>query len=214
MKKFLSFAAVLCVLFINYSCNETPPVSSNQEENTASTLAKVNFPQADYFLVQYSSNENDFVNTVNSIGGVVEETHPEIKVAKVSGLTDNSAALLEKKSGIKSVTRDILVQWVSPETNVVEQSIGSDESFWAYQWAPSAIHAPEAWDAGFTGQGVRVAVIDGGIASNHIDLKDNIDLTASKSFVDGFNFDQDAGIFGMRHMLPVLLLQRTIVLEQ
>ena len=88
-----------------------------------------------------------------------------------------------------------MVQWVKPGNTVEQQSIGSDESFWAYQWAPQAIHAPEAWEAGFTGQGIRVAVIDGGIASNHIDLKDNIDLATSKSFVPGFNFNEDTGTF-------------------
>ncbi len=197
MKKLIIFSIVLFSVLLFYSCNEMPPVSSteNQDAKTVSQLAKVNFPTADYFVVQYTSSDNDFLNVVKESGGVVDIIHPEIKVAKVSNLTDKKAASLEKKKGIKSVTRDLLVQWVKPEQNVTEQSIGSDESFWAYQWAPQAIQAPEAWDAGFTGQDVRVAVIDGGIASNHIDLKDNIDVAASKSFVPGFNFNEDVGTF-------------------
>lgn len=197
MKKFISFAAVIFSILLFYSCNEMPPVSSNenQDANTVSPLAKANFPAADFFVVQYTSSNNDFLNAVKESGGVVDIIHPEIKVAKVSNLTDKTAAKLEKEKGIKSVTRDLLVQWVKPEKNVIEQSIGSDETLWQFQWAPEAIHAPEAWDAGFTGEGVRVAVIDGGISSNHVDLEDNIDVAASKSFVAGYNFNEDEGTF-------------------
>ena len=63
------------------------------------------------------------------------------------------------------------------------------------------IHAPDAWDAGFTGQGVRVAVIDGGMSANHLDLDGNIDVTASKSFVEGLDWYQDASTF--RHATHV-----------
>ncbi|MBV1848885.1 S8 family peptidase [Catellatospora tritici] len=45
------------------------------------------------------------------------------------------------------------------------------------------IGAPEAWAAGYTGKGVKVAVLDTGIDVNHPDLKDQIDGTAS--FVPG-----------------------------
>ncbi len=196
MRKLFFLSVLLVSAFIFFSCQEAPPVSSQiNDNNLPSSLGKVNFPLADFFLVEYNTNENDFSNIVKNAGGTVEALHPEIKVAKVSGLSDKTASLLEKKAGIKSVSRDYMVQWVKPDVNVVQQSIGSDESFWKYQWAPQAIHAPEAWDAGYTGQGVRVAVIDGGIASNHVDLKDNIDVAASKSFVPGYNFNEDTGTF-------------------
>lgn len=40
-------------------------------------------------------------------------------------------------------------------------------------WGVEAIHAPEVWDDGYTGQGVVVAVIDSGI-DGHPDLVPNI----------------------------------------
>ncbi|MEU0598891.1 S8 family serine peptidase [Streptomyces sp. NPDC006393] len=45
------------------------------------------------------------------------------------------------------------------------------------------IGAPEAWAAGYTGKGAKVAVLDTGVDADHPDLKDRIDGTAS--FVPG-----------------------------
>jgi subtilisin family serine protease len=48
-----------------------------------------------------------------------------------------------------------------------------------------AIDAPGAWDAGVTGKGIRVAVIDTGISTTHPDLVGQIDFAASASMVPG-----------------------------
>jgi lantibiotic leader peptide-processing serine protease len=70
-----------------------------------------------------------------------------------------------------------------------------NETFINLQWNIKAVEAPAAWDAGFDGSGVRVAVIDGGIYSAHQDLDGNLDVAASRSFVPGFAFNQDVGTF-------------------
>ena len=41
-------------------------------------------------------------------------------------------------------------------------------------WGADLINAPEAWNEGYTGEGVIVAVVDGGVDYNHEDLRDNI----------------------------------------
>lgn len=41
------------------------------------------------------------------------------------------------------------------------------------QWYLNAVNAPEVWEAGFTGEGVVVAVIDSGVNYLHSDLDDN-----------------------------------------
>ena len=41
-------------------------------------------------------------------------------------------------------------------------------------WGADLINAPEAWNEGYTGEGVVVAVLDGGVDYNHEDLQDNI----------------------------------------
>lgn len=47
------------------------------------------------------------------------------------------------------------------------------------QWNVEAVHAPEAWAEGYTGEGIKVAVIDSGVNTNHNDL----DIEESISFV-------------------------------
>ncbi len=53
---------------------------------------------------------------------------------------------------------------------------GDDDFFFDLQWGHDAIDAPEAWDAGFKGEGVRVGVLDGGFDLTHPDLVDNINF--------------------------------------
>jgi subtilisin family serine protease len=133
-------------------------------------------------------------------GGDIAAKLPQIGVVVAMSADPDFAKKASKIKGVKTVVQDELVQWVNPricedEGSIKALSIGSDETFWPYQWAPKAIYAPDAWDAGARGAGVRVAILDGGIASNHLDLDDNIDFAWSKSFVPGYAFNEDVGDF-------------------
>jgi subtilisin family serine protease len=66
---------------------------------------------------------------------------------------------------------------------------------YAFQWAPRAVDAASAWQRGYTGRGVRVAIVDGGLSATHPALAGNIDRAASKSCVSGYGFDEDVGEF-------------------
>ena len=110
---------------------------------------------------------------------------------------------LKTERGIRAVAMDTVVQWIDPTERVQlaeaapdrsrlrGASIGSNETFFASQWAPRSIHAEEAWDAGARGTGARVAVLDGGLNNSHIDLNTSVDVGSSKSFVPNFAFNQD-----------------------
>jgi subtilisin family serine protease len=50
------------------------------------------------------------------------------------------------------------------------------------QWGHTAVRAVEAWNAGVTGAGVRVCVLDTGFDMNHPDLVDNINQELSIDF--------------------------------
>src|SRR5688572_4380577 len=91
-----------------------------------------------------------------------------------------------------------MVQWQHPimDYSVEETAINpTNDTFYPIQWAHQAVQSPAAWAAGCTGQGARVAVIDGGIFAAHPDLDANVDTACSASFVPGQPFNNDTGTF-------------------
>lgn len=131
-------------------------------------------------------------------GGTVTFRHGETGV----GIVVSSAPdFLEKALASHAFTEgaeDMLIQW-QPPIEVVKFDDAAvtpdDETFYFLQWHLDAIHAPDAWNAGFTGNGVRIAILDGGMPAGHIDIAPNLDFTASASFVPGFDFDEDTEEF-------------------
>lgn len=155
--------------------------------------------QAEQTYVLTAAQWGDAQNAaVNEAGGVVTFSHHDggIGLATSSDPDFLDRALASNK--FTDVAADQVVQWQMP-TQTVELGESAvtpgDETFINLQWNIRAIEASGAWDAGFDGSGVRVAILDTGIHSAHIDLDNNIDFTASKSFVPGFKFNQDIGTF-------------------
>ena len=56
-------------------------------------------------------------------------------------------------------------------------------------WNLNSVNAPEAWQAGHTGEGVVVAVIDTGVNINHSDLDDNVWVNSGEIAGDGIDND-------------------------
>jgi len=141
---------------------------------------------------------------VAAAGGTITSRFDQIGVALASSDDPGFSLKAGKIRGVATVDEDMVVQWVNPE-RVVEAgeiseevsvtpdaTFGNAETFRRVQWAPDAIHAGEAWDAGARGAGARVAVLDGGIRDTHIDIAPRLEVAHSTSFVPGqpFNFDQ------------------------
>ena len=153
---------------------------------------------------------------VAAAGGRLTTVIPEIGVAFAEPLAAGFASSAATIAGIESVVPDVMLQYTEPDAerqvsaeaafygaisgvSVDAEALPSEtafgETFYSFQWAPRAVQAPEAWDAGHTGQGARIAILDGAIYSDHLDLKDNLDVAASASFVPGFAYNQDTGTF-------------------
>ncbi|HSB55252.1 MAG TPA: S8 family serine peptidase [Gemmatimonadales bacterium] len=156
---------------------------------------------------------------VTEAGGAVVSTIPAIGVAVATSASPDFSTRAAAGAGIESVAEDQVVQWISPNERVIEagevsgedvgqSSHGNNETFFNLQWAPRAVHAPEAWDAGHIGTGVRVAVLDGGLNNLHIDLNGSVDVAHSRSFVSGFAFNQDVGTFShATHVAGIIAAQ-------
>ena len=68
--------------------------------------------------------------------------------------------LMERQTGVAYVERDMPVY----------ASKIPEDPLYAYQWAPSAIHADDAWDITRGAPSVRIAIVDTGINYTHEDM--------------------------------------------
>ncbi len=128
---------------------------------------------------------------VAKTGGTLVTTLDEVGVA-VAEFANRKDAKAMKVHGF-TVMPDVELNWL-PDVEIVEldesmmasvEHIGSNEPYYGYQWYLPHIKADVAWDAGYTGLGARVAIVDSGIYYYHPDLMGNIDFAAGATFVPG-----------------------------
>ncbi|HEY3085165.1 MAG TPA: S8 family serine peptidase, partial [Candidatus Dormibacteraeota bacterium] len=121
---------------------------------------------------------------IASFGGSITDVYPEIGIAIASSGDLAFAANASTIAGLQSVAKDATFDLDTGTVGYPPTST-DDDRFFNMQWALAAIHAPDAWNAGARGAGVRVAVLDTGIDVNHPDLRANLNLALSKSFLPG-----------------------------
>lgn len=144
---------------------------------------------------------------IEAAGGTVTASMDAIGVAVASSSDPDFRNRAAKLAGVRTVSVDRIVEWVSPSENSgieteadalsdvsAAAAVGSMERFRKLQWNVDAVSAPGAWAAGQQGAGARVAVIDGGINSTHIDIASNLDAARSRSFAPGA-YNSDVGAF-------------------
>ena len=149
-------------------------------------------PEQNYIL-SFARLPGDVAEEIEAAGGRVRGVLTEIDAVLVSASPD-ALASIEGVKGFSAAIPDVSVDWLPEiqEVSLAADHIGEDEWFFdAYQWDMMAIDAPGAWDAGFTGAGVRVAVLDTGIDVLHPDLASNLNVALSTSFVDTEPFIDD-----------------------
>jgi subtilisin family serine protease len=148
------------------------------------------------FIVSSQSWGKKQERAVDKLGGKVTFSHKATGIAFID--SDNPDFIENAKANkiFLEAFADESVQWQKPMNNVEASTIDPALEFlYPLQWHLPAIDADDAWAAGCTGAGVRVGIIDGGIFSDHPDLIPNLDVSASRSFVPDYGFDEDVGPF-------------------
>ena len=144
---------------------------------------------------------------IHRIGGTVDFSHAASGIGSASSADPDFLKVMMKSGAFSKGSTDMMVQWQEPanEQEFTEEAVTpGNETFINLQWSITAIEASGAWNAGYDGTGVRVAVIDGGFCPTHVDLAPNLDVAHSASFVPGFTFNQDVGNAGtFRHACHV-----------
>jgi subtilisin family serine protease len=126
---------------------------------------------------------------VQSLGGRIVRTQPDISVVTVTGLSDAATAVIANRSDVDGVQRDSAIRMIPPRAQVIGQpvTVQTDQSgaffFPTFQWNMRQIKADKAWLVTNQGKGALVCILDTGIDPNHIDLQGKVDLGISTSFV-------------------------------
>ncbi len=150
----------------------------------------------DYLIVAKGQGRGsaDLDDVVAAAGGAITAKIPEIGVVVATSDNPNFLKQVVRSARVQQAAEDIEVPWINNEPNI--EAVESDlqvtgvnsEPFWGYQWNIRQIHADQTAAAGDLGWGViraRVAVLDSGITSTHLDIAPNLNVALSKSFVPG-----------------------------
>ena len=176
--------------------------SSSRHWSVATVIAVA----ASFIILPATASAADYVLTaphwgkkqeaaVAAAGGTVNWSHAKAGIASISSDNADFLAAVSGNNAFQSAGEDMMVQWQDP-TPIEADITPNDETFYfPYQWNMPAMNAPEAWAGGCTGEGVRIAIIDGGIDPTHPDLAPNMDTSCSASFVPGEDYDSDLGTF-------------------
>jgi subtilisin family serine protease len=156
------------------------PASLETDLLTAGGTLTATIPQIGLAIAE--SERADFADAVRLEG--VEAVRPDVPMTASGGAAPEAMALAGESL---STLASALVDPPIPP--------GGDPLS-GLQWALRAIQAPEAWALGYSGRGVRVAVLDAGIQSTHPDLSPNLNKALSTSFVPGETYDGPPGPHG------------------
>ncbi|HZE93857.1 MAG TPA: S8 family serine peptidase [Gemmatimonadales bacterium] len=167
---------------------------SLQLATTASLSSSIELVPGQY-MVMFKGNgiPQSFATDVAVRGGTVVSSYPKLGIALVSGISDNAAAALSKRTDIQNFEQDALFSLDDPADLLVEAApdavVASPASpsaafFFPRQWNMRAVSANAVWATGRTGSAtVTVAILDTGIDYLHTDLNGRVDLSRSVSFV-------------------------------
>ena len=137
---------------------------------------------AENYLVIGNGNSlgDNFAADVEAAGGSIVASYP-------FGVAVISADAAGFRLAGRTVVQDVGFQIEAPAIQVMAEAgyppnSGDDDFFFDLQWGHNYVGAQEAWNAGNIGQGVKVAVLDGGFDLDHPDLAPNINLALSADF--------------------------------
>lgn len=148
--------------------------------------------KTDSYLVISQTNKlpDGLVKSISKVNGSITRSMPQVGIVAVKSDDPAFISKASKIKGIQSVIPDYKRMRIDPPTmeqNMIAEAdnppvSGDDDFFFDLQWGHDAVDAPEAWEAGYRGNGVQVAVLDGGFDLDHPDLAPNINYELSMDF--------------------------------
>lgn len=191
MKDTLSTILVLAGAALFVGCGPQDKAAPMGQQEHGLTSAKT------YVLMAGSWTQKRTDAVIHADGQVVY-SHGPTGIGIATSPAPDFLRKVQASGRFVGVAEDRLIRW-QPQTQSLPLKktdvTPQNNSYFHVQWNLQAMAAPRAWSAGCTGNGVRVAILDGGIDSTHPDLIANLDSGRSISFVPGQPFDTDEGWF-------------------
>ena len=171
------YAVLLTFLFIfNYTSITTEAMASQSPAPTAA--APNNSADFQDVIVRFKDKPGQAeLHAFKGLGGDVNSVFTIIPA--ISGrLPAKAIEALKNNPQVEVVELDYTVQALEYSS---ENELGNS-------WGADHINADAALAAGYSGEGVKVAVLDSGVNFNHFDLRDNFDSSANEL---GYDFVSD-----------------------
>ena len=176
---------------------ESSTPSANQQIAARKAATSTNISETNNFIIEASGEINSVSAAVTSNNGQVIRTHAELNLVVATSTDPNFFANMEADPSVKTILHDYAVdysesnQMATPATASLINGFTStvtnptNNPLYGLQWSHQAINTPAAWTAGYTGAGVRVAIVDGGFHPTHEDIAANVNMSLSTNFVAG-----------------------------
>ncbi len=199
--KIYSIIILVIALFL-ISCQEQSPVETTSTSNISDLSLAKKAPQVSpdtefdgHYIIIANGNtlpaglSKSVANAKGNLTGKIEK----LGLATAYSEDPDFAETLSAMQGITAVIPDIKVDRIKPleqQFSITADAAnppasGDDDFFFDLQWGHDAVDAPEAWELGHRGAGVRVFILDEGFDMDHPDLEPNINAGLATSFVEG-----------------------------
>ncbi len=144
---------------------------------------------AEWLVVTASQATPDLRDAIGRLGGTIVRDYPEVGTLVVAVPDARFPSAAAAIPGVSTVVPNVSFR-VDLGGDEAGDAGGAplppaDEPLYPLQWGLHAIRARGAWDAGHTGAGVRVAVLDTNFDLTHPGLAANINAALARSFVPG-----------------------------
>ncbi|HSO86718.1 MAG TPA: S8 family serine peptidase [Draconibacterium sp.] len=169
-----------------------------QTENTNDMGTLKSAKTANFMVISKSETLTDDLEQSLTKFGTIVKTIPQIGIVVLKTSDPKFVTKVIKLNDVRSVVRDYKARWLEPENFLPmanPPSIGDDEYFFWAQWGLDAINAPEAWNAGVTGENAKVFILDNGIDAEHPDLAPNLNTSLCASFVPEEDWNIQPGFY-------------------
>ncbi|WP_034921275.1 S8 family peptidase [Gillisia sp. CAL575] len=204
MKKLKKLALSLCAMGVLFTSCEKDEATENATDVVNTDLQEPVFKN--YMVITKSTELTKSAEEfLKASGGNIVKTIPEIGIAIVQSDDLDFMQKTLKSKEIQSVVPDYEIQWIpsteneltsmNASTEALSPSAGDTEPAYIRLWGMDAIDAPEAWNAGFTGKGASVFVLDSGIDRDNVEFAQTLNKDLSASFVAGETYYTRPGRF-------------------